>query len=197
MSDLYGLTVDNMLFTLPTVLQNSPKMYAVAQSIAILLEKRAEEINKLRIYTAIDSLPESLLDVLAYDFKVDWYDSNYSLETKRNVLKSCFDVYRRLGTKGAFLEALRNAYPDSDIEEWFEYDGNPFYFRIILDVSQQRETISHSDIVRKVEPFKRLTARLETAVINYKVSTKIKIKASAGYAYPVVRKCGTYPAQLF
>lgn len=197
MNNSYGLTVDNMLTTLPLVLQNSSKMRTIATSIAMLLESRTEEINKIKLYAAIDSLPEPLLDILAYDFKVDWYDSNYNLESKRAILKSNFDVHRRLGTKGAFLEALRNVYPDSDVEEWFEYGGKPFYFRIILDVSKQNEAINHTDIVRKVEPFKRLTARLETAVISYKISAKIKIKASAGYAYPVVRKCGTYPAQLF
>ena len=38
----------------------------------------------LRIYTRIDELPEWLLDILARDFAVDWYDRSYTLEEKKN-----------------------------------------------------------------------------------------------------------------
>lgn len=197
MNSTYGLSAENMLMSLPSVLKNSPKMFAIAQSIAQLLEKRTEEINRIKIFTDIDSLPESVLDILAHDFKVDWYDGNYSVETKREIIKSCFEVHRQLGTKGAFLEALRSIHPNSDIEEWFEYGGNPHYFRIILDVTNQNEPINHTGLINSVEPFKRLTARLEPTPITYKLSTKIKIKACAVRAQEVISESGTYPTERF
>ena len=61
-------------------------MQALASSISGVLAARPVEIDLLRIYTQIDSLPEGLLDILAYDFKIDWYDPTYmcrSLHTAR------------------------------------------------------------------------------------------------------------------
>lgn len=46
------------------------------------MESRQDEIDSLRIYTRIDELPEWLLDILARDFAVDWYDRSYTLEEK-------------------------------------------------------------------------------------------------------------------
>ena len=51
-------------------------MLALATSIADVLAARPEEIRKIQIYTLIDELPEELLDILAYDFKVDWWDAD-------------------------------------------------------------------------------------------------------------------------
>ena len=47
------------------------------------MESRQDEIDSLRIYTRIDELPEWLLDILARDFAVDWYDRSYTLEEKK------------------------------------------------------------------------------------------------------------------
>ncbi|NCE66053.1 phage tail protein I, partial [Pseudoflavonifractor sp. 524-17] len=60
---------------------------ALAQAIAELLARRKEEIDRLLIYPAIDRLDEPLLDILARDFKVDWWDADYSVEEKRRTLK--------------------------------------------------------------------------------------------------------------
>ena len=79
----HGLTKQNLLASLPLVLQQDKSMMALADGIAELLSQRPDEIDHLRIYSAIDRLPEQILDILAYDFKVDWWDGNYSLEEKR------------------------------------------------------------------------------------------------------------------
>ena len=77
MNEQYGITVDNLLRTLPDVLKNDESMFAIATGIAEVLTLRLAEIDRIRIYTRIDELPEDLLDILAYDFKVDWWDVNY------------------------------------------------------------------------------------------------------------------------
>ena len=72
----HGLSKENMLASLPLVLQQDKSMMALADGIAELLSQRPDEIDHLRIYSAIDRLPEQILDILAYDFKVDWWDGN-------------------------------------------------------------------------------------------------------------------------
>lgn len=84
----HGLTADNMMQQFPIALQKDPKTVALGQAIAKVMESRQDEIDSLRIYTRIDELPEWLLDILARDFAVDWYDRSYTLEEKRKTSRT-------------------------------------------------------------------------------------------------------------
>lgn len=130
MNEKYGLIASNFLRTLPTVLQNDQKMQALAAAIAAELEKLAGESRLAQIYTRIDELDETMLDVLAADFKVDWWRPDASLEEKRYALKVNWYVHKHLGTKSAIETAVANYLGEGKVEEWFDYDGKPHHFRI-------------------------------------------------------------------
>ncbi len=72
----HGITAENLLASLPDALKQDPNMYALASSIADILAARLNEIQDIEIYARIDALPSRLLDILAHDFKVDWWDAN-------------------------------------------------------------------------------------------------------------------------
>ena len=101
-----GLTAERMMDSFPLALQKDPKMVALAHSIANVLEQRLDEINLGQIYTRIDQLPEDLLDILANDFAVDWYDHDYDLAAKRRTIKSAPYIHRHRGTAGAVLRGI-------------------------------------------------------------------------------------------
>lgn len=131
----HGLTKENLVATLPVALQKDPSVVALAEAIAELLAQRPEEIDRLRIYPAIDRLDERLLDILAYDFKVDWWDPEYSLEEKRRTLKDSWRVHKMLGTKAAVERAISAIYPHTQVLEWFEYGGEPYHFRLDINIT--------------------------------------------------------------
>ena len=133
----HGITSDNLMRTLPDVLRKDKKMSSLAQLVADAFSARKEEIDRLRIYTQIDNLPEDLLDILAHDFKVDWYGYDYGIEAKRALIKDSFQVHRKLGTRGAVEKALSDIVTGSEFLEWFDYGGLPYFYRIILDVTKQ------------------------------------------------------------
>ncbi len=189
----HGITSDNLMRTLPDVLRKDKKMRALAQVVADALSARKEEIDRLRIYTQIDNLPEDLLDILAHDFKVDWYGYDYGIEAKRALIKDSFQVHKKLGTRGAVEKALSDIYPGSEIEEWFDYGGLPFFFRIILDVTQQRVSITHDEVIRAVDMNKPIRAHLQDNALIYRSRVHIEIGVTTGYVIYGVRLCGTYP----
>jgi phage tail P2-like protein len=131
----HGLTRENLVATLPPALQKDPSAVALAEAMADLLAQRPEEIEQLRIYPVIDRLDERLLDILAYDFKVDWWDADYSLEEKRRTLKDSWRVHKLLGTKAAVEMAISAIYPQTTVQEWFEYGGRPYHFKLQLDLT--------------------------------------------------------------
>ena len=58
----YSLNADNFLRTLPEVLQDDPRMQALASAIANELETLAQKVQFAEIYTHIDDLDETMLD---------------------------------------------------------------------------------------------------------------------------------------
>lgn len=158
----HGLTKENLLAALPPPLQKDESMVALASSIADLLARRTEEIDRLLIYPRIDQLDERMLDILAYDFKVDWWDANYSLEEKRQTLKASWRVHRMLGTKAAVELALSAIYPDTTVREWFEYGGNPYRFQLQINVSDGNIDSERSQrVIDRANYYKNLRSHLD------------------------------------
>ena len=162
MNDLHGLTEKNLLLTLPEVLRGDESICALATAIASVLAGRADEIQQLRIYSRIDALPEDLLDILAHDFKVDWWDPNYTTEEKRRTLKDSWKVHRMLGTKAAVETAISAIYPDTKVIEWFDYGGSPYSFKLQIDATYENvDPARHQRVLERVEYYKNLRSNLE------------------------------------
>ena len=130
-----GITKEAMLFTLPPALKEDTSTEALAAATAEALADRLAEIDRLRIISNIDGLEEELLAILARDFKVDWWDPSYTLEEKRRTVKGSWRVHKTLGTKAAVETAIRAIYPLTTVEEWFEYNGEPYHFRLNIDIT--------------------------------------------------------------
>jgi len=157
MNNPYGLTAENMLLTLPSYLRNDKDMVALAESVAETMSGLSGEIDSIRIYAMIDKLPEELLDILAYDFKVDWWDPNYTLEEKRQTFKDSWRVHRKLGTKFAVERAISAIYKDTFVAEWFQYGGMPFDFKLMIDATYEDADLEkHKRVIDRVEYYKNL-----------------------------------------
>lgn len=98
-------------------------------------KRELEAVRKVFVYTAIDSVPENILDILAAQFKVDWYRDDYPIETKRRVIKTAMEVRRYCGTEWAVKQAISAIYPNSEIVEWYDYDGTPGHWRLRANIT--------------------------------------------------------------
>lgn len=151
----------DFLTTFPPALKQDETMLALGRLIAEELHITAEETEKNIIYANIDTLSETWLDILAYDLHVDWYNYDYPIEAKRAIIKDSVRVHQKLGTKAAVEMALGGIHPQSEIEEWFNYGGKPYRFRIVLDTTHSRVEADYEEIVKTVDIYKRLTAHLD------------------------------------
>ncbi len=168
-------TQKNLLETLPPFLRTDESVVKLADAMAQALAQRPEEIDRLRIYPDIFRLDEKLLDILAYDFKVDWWDYNYGLEEKRALLKSSFSVHRHLGTRGAVIKALASIYSGASVEEWFEYGGNPYGFKVLLRDKDMPVMIPAKEIRKAVDFYKSLRSHLDKIVLIIQALVRLEI----------------------
>ena len=190
-----NLTEESLLHVFPSALATSKNLYALASAIADELELLFSKNDLLAIYTNISSLPEDLLDILAKDFKVDWYFSNGTIESKRAQIASCFSVHRHFGTKSALVFALSALCPGTEIQEWFEYGGDPYYFKIICDLTEQTAPIAQSDIERVAKAVKPTRSVLEDSSIIYRSRNVIAVSVEGNFVCFAARICGTIPSE--
>lgn len=191
-SAAFGITKENMLFTLPPALKGDESTEALAAATAEALENRLEEMDRLRIVSNIDGLEEALLAILARDFKVDWWDTSYSLEEKRRTVKDSWRVHKTLGTKAAVETAISAIYPHTRVLEWWEYGGEPYHFRLDINITndhidsdKQRRVLerlnfykslrSHNDGVTYFVEAAPAIARAASSVTGFKESTHISL----------------------
>ena len=187
------ISKDMLMRTAPSVLVNdagmNPLVQVLAQTMADLFNKCYSPI----LYSRIDDLPEAVLDILAKDFKVEWYDFNWGIEAKRQTIKDSFYVHRHLGTVGAVKRALTDVWPPSTVEEWFEYGGEPFYFRAILEASGNIEPIHVDSVLNAIMLYKSARSHLENNIPILHVTFGIVIHTDQGNMHYHVRSCGTEP----
>lgn len=174
-----NLKESDFLNTFPPALKKNKTFLALGKIIAEELHITAQEAEKNIIYANIDSLSETWLDILAYDLHVDWYDYDYPIEAKRAVIKDSVRVHQKLGTKAAVEMALGNIHPMSEIEEWFDYGGNPYRFRIVLDTTKSRVQADYEEIIKTVDIYKRLTAHLDG--LYYQCSMSVIVTPTTEY----------------
>lgn len=158
----------------PEALKKDEKMLSLAKAITNQLLQVSGETDTVLIYARIDELPEALVDILAYDLHVDWYDYSYPLDVKRNILKQSVRVHKKMGTKYAVEKALGAIWPESEIEEWFEYGAEPHHFHVVCDVSRESIAASYSEIVNAVKMYKRLSSHMDDVTYQSRIYLTIK-----------------------
>lgn len=120
----------SLLAAFPYSLSRDTDKDKLAVTVADELVRTLINTDRAMIFPRIDELPERVLDILAYDLKIDWYELDAPVWNKRQAVKECLLVHKYKGTKYAVETALRSMYNSAEVKEWFEYGGEPFHFTV-------------------------------------------------------------------
>jgi len=92
----------------------------------------SNDIGKCLILSNVNNLSSELLDELAYELHVDWYDSSANIDVKRALIKNSDKVHMYLGTPYAIEQVVWDYFGDGYVEEWYQYSGGlPYHFRVV------------------------------------------------------------------
>lgn len=174
----------SILAAFPYTLSRDNDKLKLAESFSAEIAQLMSDTDKAAIYPRIDDLDEPLLDILAADLKVDWYDYEGTIEEKRKTIRECIDVHRYKGTKYAVETALKSVYDNVRVSEWFEYGGEPYHFKVtIYDSANDDE--KRSRILDKIKYYKNLRSVLDDVIFmigkSAEMPLKVGIKAGAIY----------------
>lgn len=176
---------------LPYSLSQDPVLVAMFEALVIQLKEAYDEADLLYDLVNIDKLPEPLLDVIAYEKHVDFYDNQLTIEQKRELIKSSISWHRKKGTRWAVERVVSIVYPNANVYEWFEYDGHKYRFKIEVD----EPFIASKDMKRLrelVEATKNKRSWLEYIAIKMPQTQYIELDSDQ-YHYPIYLPiCGTF-----
>lgn len=131
--DIYGLSLRDVI---PSSIASDPQIQAMIKALDPELQSVSRDTREALIYSRIDELPEDVIDLLAWQFHVDFYEpAALPVEVKRRLVKTAIPVHRRKGTKWAVEELCGTIFGDTSVRPWFEYGGEPYHFNISIDTT--------------------------------------------------------------
>lgn len=137
---------------------------AWAQAYAWALHRQTRRLlalcDTLAIWSAPEKLTAQMCDVLALELRTPQYDAGLPLATKRALIRNTLGYYMMAGTKGAITRITSDVFGNADVQEWFEYDGEPGYFKVTTDDPGVSDA-NVDEFKRVAESVKRLSAHLE------------------------------------
>ena len=153
---------------LPQIIAQEPWAQALAYAVNKQLKRLLTYADGVLIFANIDALPGHILDILAVELRLPSYDQTFTSEVKRELIKGALLYWATTGTVESLTRVLTGIFGSAEIEEWFEYSGNPGYFRIITTNPQVTgETLDR--FTQTAKDVKRLTAWLEEVIVEMAV----------------------------
>lgn len=179
---------------LPENLASQVEVQALAYAVGNQIAQLVPLADGVRVYAAVDTMDHAVLDYLAVELRIEGYRQSQSLEVKRRLVKQAMAVTAKLGTAGAVRQTTEAIYDYAQVQEWFEYGGEPYHFRLLMGgVGASVEEINQFS--QSIERVKNVRSVLESIVFREQSTSTIYtgIAARQGDRYrlaPVV--CSGY-----
>ena len=162
MIDIKSLSIVNLL---PANLVKDKNIKAAAEALDKELLEVTKAIELCNIYNRIDELPEQVIDLLAWQFHVDFYEPSLPIEHKRMLVKDSYKTHKQKGTAGAVEQLITTLFNEGKVVEWFEYDGEPYKFKVVTNNSSVTTTQAE-EFIRALDSVKNARSHLEKVEIT-------------------------------
>jgi phage tail P2-like protein len=125
-----------------------------------------EDTARLLLFANIANQPAEVLDHLAWQFSVDFYDQSMSLDAKRDLIAKALYWHSVKGTPHAIERVVAIVFGEGTVEEWFDYGGEPFHFRVRASGGRFPDSTKYDLLMRMIRIVKRASAVLESITIE-------------------------------
>ncbi|MBN1039014.1 phage tail protein I [Clostridium botulinum] len=166
----------NLLDLQTSYLQQDPTVQAICKALNPYFRKLSEDIKSVLIYGRIDDLDEDVMDELAWQFHVDFYDTSLSLDKKKILVKNSIWWHKIKGTPEAVIDVVTSIFGNTELNEWFQYNGKPYYFSLDIDIIDEilaKENLKQ--IYELISKYKNTRSWLETLRLHLHAKSQSNI----------------------
>ena len=82
--------------------------------------------------TDVEQMSEAALDERAWSLGMMWYDYEAEIGKKRMWIRETEQMRRSIGTAAAITRLMNGVYANCSVEEWTQYGGEPYHFRVTV-----------------------------------------------------------------
>lgn len=160
---------------LPLWIAEEPEIKALGYAIMKSNQRALDLLEQSMVYAGIDRLPERILDVLAIELRALYYENNFDIEKKRKIIKNTLYLHSKAGTPEAVTQMIEYVFGGGVMEEWFEYDGKPYHFKV--DTSALLTEDINEKFAKLIRRVKNVRSQLDQIVIKRFVEAKTYVAA--------------------
>lgn len=157
---------------------NDKNIKQLAELSDEFLHKIDTLIGKILIYSNIDNLNEELINYLGYQQHIENFSPALPLDSKKELIKSSFLIHRYKGTPWAVETALSLMLAPTEIQEWFNYNGRPYYFRPLIDMSDARVVLDRerkNELIKIINATKNVRSWLDGILLRLNLEDTIEL----------------------
>lgn len=156
-----------LISLLPSFFKENTDMQALSYAIKKGMEKMLAYSALSALYANIDGLPNEIIDLLALEFKSQYYDESMDIDIKRDIIKNSIAWYAKGGSVSAVDEMIQTVLGEGEVVEWFKYNGKPGTFYIKTSTELSPDAIKRfNEIINKV---KNIRSHLTSVEINREI----------------------------
>ncbi len=170
------LKATNFVDLLPSSIAEDETIRAAALALDEELQFANDGRSLVFIYSRIDEIEEPLLSILAHQMHVDYWDPDLPLETKRELVKGSIPWHRIKGTPMAVETMVKTVIGGGEVLEWFEYGGDPYFFRISTTHSLGGPDTFAKKLLPAINMAKNTRSWLEKIVVQRRLAGELMFK---------------------
>lgn len=122
-----------LIKTVPSLLESEDEVKALSAAFLWLTQTLLSLEEKTDIYANKEAMSGEVCDLLGGEWRVPQYDQGYSLSVKRALIKEALVLFSNAGTKYAVKNIVETIFGSAEVDEWFDYGGEPGYFMVSTD----------------------------------------------------------------
>ena len=127
-----NLSDQKLIVIAPSSISGDKTIRNISAAVDPELRKISSDTLLLLLLPRLDELPEKIIDALAWQYHVDFYDDAATLEKKRSLVKQSIKWHRRKGTPSVVEEVCTAVFKSAKVEENWEYSGEPYHFKVMM-----------------------------------------------------------------
>lgn len=164
-----GTNLENirLIDLLPDNLKEDVESICFASSFDEIIKGALSKTKYIQFFSRVEDLTSEELALLAKELHVDVYDETWELEQKRTACKNSIKWHIYKGTPWMLENYVQQIYGNSKLEEWFEYGGLSYHFRILIElVNNSFNANSLDKMSQAISAYKNQRSKLDGLNLN-------------------------------
>lgn len=127
MIDLDNLSLKQIL---PSNLATDETVSNITAVIENTLQEISAQIYMCVLLPRLDELPDNILNEIAWQYHVDFYQDTLESEIKIKLIKTSIAMHKLKGTPYAVEKVCTDVFKSAQVVENWEYGGQPYHFKV-------------------------------------------------------------------